>query len=305
MVSQSAFEAFLASGKFWDVSAAGPPLDEAMRHGLIGPWAAGVEGGKARLFGLATRFTRMHGLTRRLVAALDAAAIPSVVLKGVTAASWWRQPVFRPQADVDLLVRPTDFAAALRTLTARGLCLHSAPEARTHFHLQLRSADVEDAPVELHDGLSSDFQLGVDVDTLMARRRSISVEGVTFPSLSDADELVFLALHATTHGDTPLRWLFDLTQVGDRGAWQHVVETATEWRVERPVWWALRAARERLSAAIPLSVERALRPPLRVRARLEALERLPISATRRLQLRRLLLLRARDVPGVLIRKAHH
>lgn len=62
----------------------------------------------------------VDGVTAEVVAALDRAGIPSILLKGPSIARWLYPPGARTYSDTDLLVPPRDFARAGSVLRSRG-----------------------------------------------------------------------------------------------------------------------------------------------------------------------------------------
>lgn len=253
------FEAFIRSGQFW--TGTWSELEVAQHHGLLGPWAP-----RERLLALHTRYARLLELTAALSSSLG--ELPHVVLKGVTAGAAWEQPALRPQSDIDVLV--SDVPAAVYAWRQAGLI--DAPNSLTssHFHLTLTSPRFPGVPIELHTGLTNDFAMKLDVESLLAGRRMLRIDEREVPTLSEGTELAYLALHAATHAGEKLRWFFDLREKS-RGftSWAAVVAQALSWNTPWPIWWALREAKKRLGANVPDFVLASLAPPLTARARIE------------------------------------
>lgn len=252
------FEAFIRSGQFW--TGTWNELDVAQRHGLLGPWAP-----RERQLALHTRYARLLELTASLSAALQ---VPHVVLKGVTAGAAWRQPALRPQSDIDVLV--SDLPATVFAWREAGLIDAPSTLETSHFHLTLTSPRFPGVPIELHTALSDDFDMKLNVDELLSRRRELQFEGHSIPALSEASELAYLALHAATHAGEKLRWFFDLREKSHGfTSWDAVVAQALSWNVPWPIWWALREAKTRLGADVPDFVLASLAPPFGARSRIE------------------------------------
>ncbi|MGV3622636.1 MAG: nucleotidyltransferase family protein [Archangium sp.] len=252
------FEAFIRSGQFW--SGTWNDVEIAQHHGLLGPWAP-----RERLLALHARHARLLSLTSQLSASLS---LPHVILKGVTAGAAWKHPALRPQSDIDVLVN--DVPATVFAWREAGLIDAPTSLTTTHFHLTLASPLFPGVPIELHNGLTNDFDLKLNVDELLSRRRILQLDGHSIPTLSEGTELAYLALHAATHAGEKLRWFFDLREKShDFTAWDAVVAQAIAWNVPWPIWWALREAKTRLGAAVPAFVLASLAPPLAARARIE------------------------------------
>ncbi|MHB8835932.1 MAG: nucleotidyltransferase family protein, partial [Candidatus Methylomirabilia bacterium] len=95
---------------------------------------------------------------REAAAALDAAGVPHLVLKGLALVHLYPSGAERFSSDLDLLVAPADRARARRALLAAG---YSAPEGvaarlldRVHFHVTLVPRAKGRVPIELHWGLT-------------------------------------------------------------------------------------------------------------------------------------------------------
>ncbi len=258
VVKSAAFEHFIRAGRFW--TGDWSDLEVAQHHGLLGPWAP-----RERRLVLHTRYARLLALTSQLSNALG--DLPHVILKGVTAGAAWKFSALRPQSDIDVLVEPRRAKEALERWS--GL-IEQPPRWGRHFHLALRTPLFPGVPIELHVGLSANFELNLDVTALLARRRMLTIDGHTLPSFDAGTELAYLALHAATHAGERLRWLFDLREKSqDFTDWDAVVAQALAWTTPWPVWWALREAKTRLGAEVPASVLASLEPPLSARARIE------------------------------------
>ena len=146
-----------------------------------------------------------------LVGWLEAAGLPTVVLKGVGTAAWlypeaWR----RPCGDVDLLVLPADHAAAVSTLVARGCAREGTPGDAASGERPLRLS-VRGHPflVEVHHEL---HPLGagarLDTDRILATRTTLSVGTAVLPVPAEPVRLAHLLLHHP--GELDFRHVLDL-----------------------------------------------------------------------------------------------
>jgi hypothetical protein len=158
--------------------------------------------------------------TGEAVAALAAAGVPSILLKGAAIRHWlYDAGSPRTYCDCDLLVRAQDFSTAEGVLVRLGFLREFSDEAvvRSRIvpaHTWLRPAD--HTRVDLHRSLE-----GVrDAGTLWARLHS---DGVTLV-VGGADVLIpdrrgialIVALHAAKHGTTSEQPLQDLEQAVGR-----------------------------------------------------------------------------------------
>lgn len=109
------------------------------------------------------RNARLSMYEQQLLAALDEAEIPVVVLKGSSAAENYPHPELRSSGDIDLLVKPKDFERACTVLKEFGCAgSHANAAARhagfrfyeTEIELHRRFADMDDpVSAELLDSL--------------------------------------------------------------------------------------------------------------------------------------------------------
>ena len=204
-----------------------------------------------------------------LIRALDALADRGVLaapLKGhFLAQRLYPDPLLRPSGDVDLLVAREDLERALRALSSLGLAPPSPELERYrrehHHHLELTSPA---GTVELHFEAITGFGTQISGAPLLARARPATLEGRRLLALDPADELVYLAVHASQHVFARLSWLYDLklhlrAHPPDADA---VIAAARAHRVEAPAFFALAVAAQALEADVPPAVLDALRPGL-------------------------------------------
>jgi len=146
-------------------------------------------------------------LCEQIRTAFGALEIPCLFLKGLYLGERFYGDVHRRhQYDVDVLVRPADFEAALNALGPLGFDVTTAssgkPVARRLRKIRTRGR--ERAPqtvtvrrgdrltVDLHCRLKSRWFHGIDEEAAWADRRSVSVGGREFETLSDEHTLLFL-----------------------------------------------------------------------------------------------------------------
>ena len=158
------------------------------------------------------------GQLGRLGAALDAAGIPWLTFKGPVASdTLYPRPDIRQYVDLDVLVAPEHFAAALdTTLSLRGQVVeHDWPsvlhDLKGELNIALRSGGV----VDLHWTLLYDEHLRRQFTwrdaELLERRRSVPLsDGSRVPTFDPNDALLHLLVHACLAGGQRLGWMRDI-----------------------------------------------------------------------------------------------
>lgn len=216
-------------------------------------------------------------------ALLESEDIPVLILKGaalvVTIYSSLGQ---RPMSDLDILVRPEDAPAAIRTLARLGY--HGAdPETQSGAILEFENEILlqRDSPLrtalEVHWGLidspyhqskietgwfwDSSVKLADGIDQAALRMRGLGTEGLLLHLCAH------LALHHSQAGQPSLLWLEDIARVlhacGDGIHWELLFGRAEAYDLVLPLQTVLRRAAAELGAPIPADAgERlsALRP---------------------------------------------
>lgn len=178
-----------------------------------------------------------------MAAALDAADAPWVVVKGpVVAATLWPAPDMRGYLDLDVVVHPARFEAALdalHDLGARQLDL-----AWRLVHRQMRAELSFVLPggtlLDLHwhpvNGAAARRRLRWDVGGLLERRRTVAVGSTRLPTLDPVDTFLHLAYHAAHSGAHRLLWLADVAYgLGAAGDLAEVSRRATAARLDLAV----------------------------------------------------------------------
>jgi hypothetical protein len=156
----------------------------------------------------------------RLLAALQAASVPVLVLKGVALSVQLFGDVGRRRArDIDLLVAPANREradAALRTMGYRSRRWSAADQAAVercvkdaeYFHSSTGAC------VELHTRLTDNADmLAWDFASLWHEREEVLVGATVIPTLPRHRLAVYLCVHGASHGWQRLRWLADLAAV--------------------------------------------------------------------------------------------
>jgi len=222
-----------------------------------------------------THVARLDALLARVLSAMQAAGVATVVLKGpVLSRLVYPEPGLRPYSDVDLMIKDADEEQGVQALVACGLeeGPHGAEvERQTHAHHVHEGGPFHrvfmdpgrGAMVELHlDAL----QMGLR-PTLEAARWSRVRDVPGLPGalmLSLEDQIVHLAVHVHKHGFDRLIWLKDLDLIArEYGAeldWQSVLQTARAEGVAGSVWYSLWLTRGLLATPLPAGVLAAFAP---------------------------------------------
>jgi len=204
-------------------------------------WKEALPGGAwgtFRVQGLAQHLL-LSGELRRVGIALDRAGISWLTFKGAAlSACTYPRPDLRAYGDVDVLVEPADLRRTLDVLHQSGATLYAEPwaELQRTGRAQLNVVTAFGLPLDLHWSLFNNpgvrRAFPTSTTDLIARRRWCDVLGSAVPTLSESDELVFLAAHGAQSGANLLVWVLDL-HLAAKGVrdWATVVETAHRRRL--------------------------------------------------------------------------
>jgi hypothetical protein len=198
-----------------------PLVDRRIREDLA-PLATGPAGGG---YEQAVRRLRLRHISHALrheraemevLALLEAAAVPSVVLKGsALSRELHGDPHCRTCADIDLLVRPGDVAAADAVLREAGFRRdddQSLSFWMRRLHHALYQHPDQRVPVEMHWNFSIPGFFNLDPAEIWDGVLLDGLRGHLEPSLA----LLLLLLHHHLHGCADLRTLVDLVWAFDR-----------------------------------------------------------------------------------------
>lgn len=241
--------------------------------------------------GFRTSYLLSRARTRRadavlipVLAALEAAGVPVVVLKGLhLSVEVYDDPAMRPMIDADLLLRRDDLQRAARIVESfgfrqrpegrRGRTDPHLPEAHRHHLGTFWYPD--GPPIELHYDLSAPGSgRRFALDELWSRARPARVGAARVLVLAPEDALLHACHHAAVgHGfGVKLLNLCDVpVALGHWGAdfdWDAFWSRARRWGVERSALLTLALVRDRLGYPLP---DRAALPLLARRAELDAL----------------------------------
>ena len=196
----------------------------------------------------------------RATSALEHAGIRVATLKGPALAErlYAEAPQHRLSIDVDLLVDPSDLAAATAALSELGWRRDGGGWDRyleAHHHA-LHLAHATQPPIDLHFRASLGIGAPLEAAPLLARsivHRTNAGALVRVPS--PEDELVYLAVHAVAHRMSRLVWIVDAARLVERVAvdFELARARAREARVEGALLLLAEAMRSTFAIAVPLA----------------------------------------------------
>jgi hypothetical protein len=190
-----------------------------------------------------------------------------LVVKGpVLVETAYLDPGARLYEDLDLIVSPSDFPAALAAIEAGGGRVTDLNWTEMN---RLRRAEI---PVVLPGGMLADLhwhllvtpnaraRFHVSMEEVTARCRLLDIGGGEVATLDPVDGLLYLCLHGSLSGGNQLVWLEDVDRTLDAGStdWDEVVRRARAGRVALVAAVQLARTRAVLGAEIPDSVVDAL-----------------------------------------------
>jgi hypothetical protein len=215
--------------------------------------------------------------------ALEKAGIPTIAYKGPTLAlRAYGDLALRHYSDLDILVRRADISSATRVIGALGFRTRErdggpaerAAERWGHHRSFARDGTL----VEVHWRFNKRlFGETLPAEQVWARTEALELAGTPIRTLSETDELLVLATHASWHGWSQLSWVCDVGELLARDAGidpTGLLESARSHGCRRPVLLAFHLARTLLGSALPPAVIAAIRdePPVTYAAALVVAE---------------------------------
>ncbi len=140
------------------------------------------------------------------------AGISCCVLKGDSVARLYQNPDCRLSADIDLLVDPSQEQAAAEFLRKEGFAVSGRTKEQHHVECTHPAVGTVELHHKLYDELFADswfFQIPAIKEPFV----QVSCGGITFPTLGDTDNCLFLILHLVKHfllGGISLRHVMDV-----------------------------------------------------------------------------------------------
>ncbi len=221
--------------------------------------------------GHSVRTYLMQAELTAIVAALDEAGVPVLLLKGAALGRLvYGSPAERPIGDIDLLIPAGGLEAARQALEqrqyeAQGLFWMARWQQRYRAELPMvcRALDRQNLLVELHWFL---VELPYYIDRIpMAEIWQAATPAADLPGAMLPDPTTLL-LHSCAHWalhhsqEQRLLWLLDIDRLArwDLLAWENVMERATRWRLQLAVRTYVEQAEARLGTPVPPLVKQTM-----------------------------------------------
>ena len=206
------------------------------------------------------------------VGALDAAGVPSIVLKGgALLPTVYRNIALRPMADIDLLIRREHLDEALAVLGGAGFAsdrpeLRRGAAAAYENQVILFKAGPMPVPLEIHWSLfdSPYYQQHLELDWCWQSARPLPLGATTARMLDPTAQLLHLCGHLVLHHrGTDLLWEHDITELvtvsGPQIDWPALIERAVTSQLVMAVTSILLRVAAKDAAPVPAAVVERLR----------------------------------------------
>ena len=205
-------------------------------------------------------------LTGELIKVLEALAtesIEAVTFKGPTLAlAAYGNSGVRQFTDVDILIKPKDFARVSSLLSRLGFKpAHSLTAGQLAALMRFDSAQnfehTNGAVLDVHWRLfERHWALPFDSEQVWERLTPMTVAGEAMLTVSTEDLLLVLCVHGFTHGWDRLGWICDVAGLITRQEidWQAVTQRAVKWGVRRILLLGLLLAHEITRVELPSDV---------------------------------------------------
>jgi hypothetical protein len=237
------------------------PLPAALvRRHLLAPLAhqAGCAGFRNDAVASGLLAELRERLAAEAVAALAAAGVPVILLKGASyAGHLYEDPALRPMTDLDLMVPAADHPRAIRALGACGYRPERKPGSRSALHhaTTLRGPSTS---VDLHRSMVQPLRSRVDLDGVWRRAHPATERTDGALRMELVDETLFHLVHLARHellvsavAYVDAARLF--SRVAAAGAWAELAERAAAWRLGRAVGAAVAATVDLSGGAVTSS----------------------------------------------------
>lgn len=163
---------------------------------------------------------QLDGL-RQALNCLAEGDIPCLVLKGLPLSQrLCGNALLRDAVDIDLLVSPQSFHAAERRLLQCGwrkVSEFRETPVRNRWHSRFVADSRFTGPggtLELHHRFfDNPHYFNAEFERLSARAASVAIGNVSFPTMHEDDDLLYLMCHGAKHRWANLKWLCDIAMI--------------------------------------------------------------------------------------------
>jgi hypothetical protein len=197
--------------------------------------------------------------------ALNQANIPVIHMRGLSLAPFYQELiVYRPQSDIDLLFQPEDFLRAKQTLGEIGFAPdESYPNVFKRGSIQL---DLHTEPLGIERIKSWSHLTPLRAKDFFEHAQPESLLGEQSLVVSPLIVLPYLSFHALKHSFERLIWLYDIALVAQSiskdDSWDQLLDYITQYKLERPCFYALSYVDKHLNSPVPSSLLSAIQPQM-------------------------------------------
>jgi hypothetical protein len=187
--------------------------------------------------------------------------IPALAYKGPTlAAALYGSLALRPFGDLDILIHPEDLVRAKGVLIAVGYDTLAADDRLEAYNIWSDSErdfvrQDGQAVLDLHWKITPEFfPTGLNMESLWARRQSVTLLGTSVDVMSSEDLLLALCAHGAKECWSKLKWVADVAQLLRQSSnldWEAVLARARQAHLERIIRLGVGLAHGLLDAPIP------------------------------------------------------
>ncbi|MDQ7010708.1 MAG: nucleotidyltransferase family protein, partial [Mariprofundaceae bacterium] len=212
------------------------------------------------------RFLRWRHACGQALAALNAAHLPAICLRGLAVAEllYGEHAVARPQSDIDLLLEEQHMQDARQALWDIGFRPHE-----TYRNIWFRGdivLDLHHEPLGIERIQAWQYLTPLRAKDFFRHAETGELADEKALLVSPRVNLPYLCFHALKHSFERLVWLYDMALLANHidaaGQWDDVLAGIREYRLERPCYYALAYVRKHLEASVPEDLLREIRPDM-------------------------------------------
>jgi len=207
----------------------------------------------------------MFSQAAALVRELQSKEIPSVLLKGIALAlAFYPDPALRPMADIDVLVRPGQIAAASAVCRRLGWQPVFDPQDLLPLDQGVHFTRNSAFQLDLHWRVFWQFHKGSPDEKLWHETLPLTVAGAHARCLNATMQLLHVCVHGTQWCEEPtIRWVADAMAIlrSDRDAvnWDNLLDQAVRRKYTLALLDTLTYLHQALAAPVPPEVLQSLR----------------------------------------------